>query len=68
MKVKATEKFQELGIENCYQRLDTEIYFALRRGEIVEIDKIPVHLTAGEYVEIIKSVKTDKKKEGSHGH
>ena len=54
MKVKATEKFQELGIENCYQRLETEIYYALRRGEKIEIDKIPEHLIAGKYVEIIK--------------
>lgn len=61
MKVKATEKFQELGIEMCYQRLETEIYHALRRGEIVEIDKIPDHLLAGKYVEKVK--KENKERE-----
>uniref|UniRef100_A0A6M3KET8 Uncharacterized protein n=1 Tax=viral metagenome TaxID=1070528 RepID=A0A6M3KET8_9ZZZZ len=54
MKVKATEKFQELGIEMCYQRLETEDYFALRRGEIIDLDKIPAHLLAGGYVEKVK--------------
>jgi len=54
MQVKATDKFQELGIENCYQRLDTEVYFALRRGEIVEIRKVPSHLIDGGYIEKIK--------------
>jgi len=61
MKVKATEKFQELGTEQCYQRLETEDYFALRRGEIIELDKIPAHLLDGKYIEIIK--KENKGKE-----
>lgn len=64
MLVKGTEKFKELGIDRSYQGLNTEVYFALRRGEVVEIEKIPAHLKAGGYVEKIKSVKADKKKEG----
>ena len=57
MKVKATEKFQELGIENSYQGLDTEDYFALRRGEVIELKEIPAHLMAGKYIEKIKKEK-----------
>ena len=64
MKVKGAKKFKELGIDNSYQGLDTEVYFALRRGEIVEIDKIPEHLEAGGYVEKLKSVKAGKKERG----
>ena len=57
MKVKATEKFKELGIEQCYQRLETEDYFALKRGEVIDIPKVPPHLFAGKYVEKIKKDK-----------
>jgi len=55
MKVKGLKKFKELGIDNCYQRLNTEDYFALRRGETIELEKVPQHLIDGEYVEIIKN-------------
>ena len=54
MKVKATEKFQELDTNYCYQRVGAIVYHALRRGEIVELDKIPDHLLAGKYVEKVK--------------
>jgi len=57
MLVKAKEKFQELGIENNYQGLNTEDYFALRRGEIVELKEIPKHLLEGDYIEKIKKEK-----------
>ena len=55
MKVKGLKKFKELGIDNCYQQLNTEDYFALRRGETFELEKVPQHLIDGEYVEIIKN-------------
>ena len=60
MKIKATKKFQELGIENSYQELNTEDYFALRNGKIVELNQAPNHLFNGKYIEAIKE---HKKKE-----
>lgn len=54
MKIKATAKFKELGIDNSYQGLRTEDYLALRRNEIVDIDNIPKHLIVGEYIKEIK--------------
>lgn len=54
MKIKATEKFKELGIENNYQHLETEQYYSLRRGENVDLKNVPPHLLAGEFVEKVK--------------
>jgi len=53
MKYKATKQFKELGIENDYQGLTVENYFALRRGEIIEIDNLPIKLK--DFVEEIKT-------------
>jgi len=54
MKIIGLPEFKNLGIENDYQGLSTEDYFALRRGEIIEIDKIPDHLVDGGFVEKIE--------------
>lgn len=54
MKYKATKKFQELGIENSYQGLNTDDYFALRNGKIVELNQVPNHLLDGKYIEQIR--------------
>ena len=40
-KFKATKKFKELGTENSYQHLETEQFFALQRGETVEMKALP---------------------------
>ena len=61
MKVQATEKFQELDTNYCFQRVGAIAYHALRRGEVVDLEKIPRHLMDGEYVE---KVKTENKKRG----
>lgn len=55
MQYKATKKFKELGIENSYQGLETEIYYALRNGKKVEIENAPKHLIDGEYIEKVKT-------------
>jgi len=54
MKVKATEKFKELDTNYCYQRVGATAYRALRRGEVVDLKKIPEHLLVGKYVEKVK--------------
>jgi hypothetical protein len=50
MLYRATKKFLELGVENNYQFLTCEEYFALRRGEAVECKPRP-YLLEGGYVE-----------------
>lgn len=40
-KFKATKKFKSLGTENSYQHLETEQFYALQRGETVEMKVLP---------------------------
>jgi len=56
-KYKATETFKDLGIENSYQGLNTDIFFALKRGESVEIKQPPDHLIEGDYIKKIRGIK-----------
>ena len=53
----ATKKFGKLGIENSYQGLETETYFALKAGKIVEIKNAPARLIKGGFIEIVKTGK-----------
>ena len=53
MKYKALKKFNELGIENSYQGLETEVYFALQRGEVVDVKGMPAFLIDNNYVKEI---------------
>ena len=65
MKYKATKKFlKELGIENNYQFLTVDEYFALKRGESVECNPRPF-LIENEYLVPAKgkSKMTDEPKE-----
>jgi len=41
MKVKALPSFKSLSISGNYQGLHSDDYFALKRGEIVELKSIP---------------------------
>lgn len=57
MKIKATRKFLELGIENSYQGLKTDDYYALRNGKTIELSQAPSHLLGGKYIEKVKEYK-----------
>ncbi|MFA4990592.1 MAG: hypothetical protein WC579_01610 [Candidatus Paceibacterota bacterium] len=61
MKVKAKKSFFKLGNENNFQGLDCEVFRALHRGEIVEIDGLNKFIE--EHVEIIKTKKEEVKKD-----
>lgn len=54
---KATERFKELGIDNSYQGLHTDVYYMLLHGHAVELNEMPEHLTKGKYVEELKGAK-----------
>ena len=59
-KYKATAKFkEELGIENSYQHLATEIYYKLREGEVVELqlNEHNQYLVNDKYIEKLKEAK-----------
>ena len=70
MLYKATEKFQELGIENSYHFLTCEQYFDLRSGKEVECTPRP-YLIEGGYVEKvglkIREVKREVKGDKDNG-
>ena len=51
MLYKATKEFQSLGIENNYQGLTCDDYYALRAGESVELGLVPAKLLEGGYIE-----------------
>ena len=65
MKVKAKSTFKNLTITNSYQGLNTKIFFALQRGETVELNKIPE--ICKEHLEEIKNKKKKPKKRKYHG-
>lgn len=54
MKVKAKKSFMDLHISNNYQGLHCDDYFALRRGETVDLDIVP------EIIEKHVTVKKEK--------
>ena len=62
-KYKATKKFKELGIENNYQHLATDIYYKLLAGAAVEL-KLNEHnqyLVEDDYLEAVRitSIKSE---------
>lgn len=60
-KYQATESFKELGIDNNYQGLETEQYFALMRGEAIELKHVPIHLIDGKFIQEVKQEFKDTK-------
>lgn len=56
-KYKANKSFQELGIENSYQGLETWQYYDLKNGKIVEIEQVPIPLIENKFVKEIKKEK-----------
>lgn len=55
MKIKPKASFKKLDISDNYQGLSCEEFFALKRGEMIEIDKIPSLIK--KHVEIVKKGK-----------
>lgn len=53
-KYKATEKFNELGIDNSFQGLETFIFYELKRGKEVEIKHVPIKLLDEKYLQEVK--------------
>jgi len=54
-KYKAKKEFMDLGIEECYQGLETEKFYQLRAGKEVEIKNPSKKLL--EVLEIVKEQK-----------
>ena len=58
MKYKATKLFDQLDASNHHQNLERQEFLALKRGETVEIQNVPVKLIDGKFlVEVKKASK-----------
>jgi len=53
----ATPKFQDLGIDNSYQGLNTHEYYGLLYGKEVELRHPPKFLIENKYIQKVKDLK-----------